>query len=111
MSVTTPLVAFRRSSVNISNMPYKDCLEKLWADRQYELQVFSLIEKNGLSISLKEEVVRHKMRVDEYIVRHASLRNLFKVIRLRKKYNIHPKVIIRAIKGKMMRIIKNCNNY
>lgn len=106
VSTTKLLVAYRRSSVNISSLAHKDSKLKLWANKLFEEQVFALIENNHFPPKLKEEVVRHKILSDAYILGRVSVLCFISLIVQYKKYNIHKKAFLKGLEEKLVLILK-----
>lgn len=106
VSTTKLLVAYRRSSMNISTLAHKDSKMKLWANKQFEEQVYILIAQNNLSPKLKNEVIRHKTIADTYILSRISLWRLILQIFLRKKYGISKKAFLKGFEEKLYLMIK-----
>lgn len=106
-STTKILVAYRRSNINISTFGNKNSEQKMLANMLFEKQVFKLIDDNNLAEELKQEVVRHKILADTYILSNVNLWNYIGFIRKRKYYNINRKALLKGIEQKFIMILKN----
>ena len=105
-STTKSLVAYRRSKINISTMAEKNCKEKMLANKLFKESVNTLIETNGFSYKLKEEVIRHKDLADIYILSHVDFCRFCYFIKYRKKYNISTKAFLKAVEGKLILLMQ-----
>lgn len=102
VSTTNSLVAYRRSSINISTLAHKDSEQKMLANKFFESEVYNLIDENGLGNDLKDEVVKHKILADAYILSHLSIWKYIDFIRKRKYYHIHRRALLKGIEDKII---------
>jgi glycosyltransferase involved in cell wall biosynthesis len=101
-SITKPLVAYRRSDINISTLAHKNSEQKMLANKLFEEEVNRLIDNNGLGNELKKEVIKHKILADTYILSHVSIWHYLNYIRKKKYYHINKKAILKGIEDKII---------
>lgn len=102
VSTTTPLVAYRRSKLNISSLANKDSEQKMIANKIFENEVLKLIKNNKMSESLYIEVFRHKILADEYILTHVNLLGFIRFFIRKTEFHINKKAFFKAILNKII---------
>ncbi len=102
VSTTKPLVAYRRSEINISTLAHKDSELKMLANKMFEDKVFLLIDENNLGSELKKEVAKHKKNADAYLLSHVSIWKYIYYVRKSSYYHINKRAFIKGIEEKLI---------